>query len=362
MTPCAAPDTPAAPAANRGDQSAAITFGAPGDQGCAIDQYQIQTDGGATQTASGSPHTFSGLNNGTSYRFRVRANNEVGWGAWSDYSAAVTPAGPPIGPNVATAEATGVGEVTLGWSSANANGSPITEYQYAVNGGGARAAGTGTRHRVTGLSNNETYSFTVRACNAVGCGAWSRADSATTWGPPSQVPSINADGGNQTATANWGAPANNGGTAITGYEVDIRPGGVDTTQSRSRTWNGLTNGTTYSIRARACNAVGCGAWSSTVTARVDSPQVVRMGKGRSAVNQPGCGDPSCAWYRVEASGFQPNTSYQLECHDSVQGRWDVDTVTTNSSGQLVAEPCYLGYPGRRAWVVLGGVKSNEITW
>ena len=100
VKPCAVPDQPAAPSAARGDGLASVTYSLPGDQGCAITQTQIEASGGATQTAAGSPHTFTGLANGTSYTFRVRAQNEEGWGPWSAASNAVTPAGNPPGPDL----------------------------------------------------------------------------------------------------------------------------------------------------------------------------------------------------------------------------------------------------------------------
>ena len=98
VKPCGVPDPAAAPTATRADSSANIAWVAPNSQGCDIDQYQVDANGGAMQAATGTAHTFTGLTNGTAYTFRVRAHNSVGWGTWSSPSAAVTPAGAPIGP------------------------------------------------------------------------------------------------------------------------------------------------------------------------------------------------------------------------------------------------------------------------
>ncbi len=357
---CGQPDTPAAPSAARGDKQASVTFGAPGDQGCAIDQYRIETDGGQQLTVNGSPATFGGLTNGTAYRFRVQAHNSEGWSSWSDYSGAVTPAGAPVGPDAVKATVSDVGRVQLDWAAANSNGSALTGYEYSVDNGPAKSAGASTAHAATGLSNATTYSFRVRACNAVGCGAWSASDSATTWGSPDQVAQPAVSAGNAALTASWSAPSANG-SAIDHYEVDVSPGGVVNEQGRSRAFNNLTNGSTYSIRVRACNAVGCGPWSAGANGTPKAPTSVTLSKG-PRVSRPDCSTSGCAWFRIDATGFAPNTSYRLSCHGAVGGEFITRDLTTDSSGELhTASNCYYGYSGA-AWVVFGGVKSNEVSW
>ena len=375
VTPCGAPDPIGAPGAVRGDQQATVSWSSPNPQGCRIDQYEVLGSGAGSQFVSGEtditsigvPRTydFTGLTNGTSYTFQVRAHNEVGWSASSPSSPAVTPAGPPLVPTL-TATPTGVGQVTLSWSTPGDNGSPITGYEVAVNGGSVRAVGS-SPYNWTGLSNSTGYSFTVRAINAIGPGAWSAARSATTWGPPNQVAQPSVSAGDRSLTASWNAPATNG-SPITRYQVEIVGGASVTTTSRTRTFTGLTNGTTYNIRVRAENAVGWGPWSATRSGTPVSPRRVTVSKGAAGPLTPN-GNPT-NYVLVSVSGFSPNTSYAVDWFSS---RWpttdwcapNYQTMTTNSSGAASSSngaSCYYGFWGDDVWVVVGGTSSSHVGW
>ena len=83
VTPVDVPDQPAAPGVTPGDQSVAVTWSPPGDEGSSINGYVVTPYDGATE---GTPVTlgnvtsydFTGLNNGDSYTFAVAAINGVG--------------------------------------------------------------------------------------------------------------------------------------------------------------------------------------------------------------------------------------------------------------------------------------------
>lgn len=292
---------------------------------------------------------------------RVRAENEVGWGPFSAESAPVTPAGPPLAPSI-SAQSTNPGQVTLSWSAPGDNGSPITGYQVSVNGGPpSQVSGPPfSPHIIGGLSNSTAYSFRVRAVNDVGAGAWSGARSVTTWGPPSAVSTPSTSAGNGQVAVSWNAPASNGSPIIE-YEVDISPGASATTAARNRTFTGLSNGTTYTFRVRARNAVGWGPWGGSRSATPSAPKTATVSRG-AFENVPGCSGPSCYHLRLTASGI-PQGSFTARCFNDT-GWWHEQSITIGSAGTYNADlNCIYGFPGNDVWVeIVGQIITPRYRW
>ncbi len=88
-------------------------------------------------------------------------------------------------------------------------------------------------------------------------------------GPRQTVPgaptNLVADGGNEQVTLSWDAPEDDGGFAITDYEVRINQTGewisIGSTGT-THTVTGLVNGTAYVFQVRAVNAVGSSPYSN----------------------------------------------------------------------------------------------------
>ena len=89
--------------------------------------------------------------------------------------------------------------------------------------------------------------------------------------------------GTATATTlplSWSAPASDGGSAITGYDLQYRTGSgswveVDAGLVTSHTLTSLASGTSYDVQVRARNAIGDGAWSASVTGTTTAAPVNR---------------------------------------------------------------------------------------
>src|SRR5262249_22107174 len=106
--------------------------------------------GGATCTTTALSCTVTGLSNGTSYSFTVKASNTVGAGANSNTLNA-TPATTPAAPTLDSATA-GTNNVTLNWTApTNNGGSTITGYKLY------RSTSSGTETLLTTLGNVTTY-------------------------------------------------------------------------------------------------------------------------------------------------------------------------------------------------------------
>lgn len=172
----------------------------------------------------------------------------------------------PSAPAAPRVEATSSKQILLSWTPPEANGAPITGYKVewtSDKGPGTFDGCTSNTCEITGLTNDVTYQFTVRAENEVGIGDPSPAsgDARPDQRPePPQSPRLEFDGtlldGQLVMT--WAA-AEVDGSAVTDYEVQIAPqppSGPDTVKvgtALTHTWTGLKNGTAYSATVRAYN-------------------------------------------------------------------------------------------------------------
>ena len=193
--------------------------------------YQGTSPGGGSGTAVNkslvtSPFTVTGLKNGTTYYFTVAAVNGVGEGQLSNEVPATPTATPPGEPTGLTATA-GDGTVTLAWTAPD-GGLPIrgyTVYQGTSPGGesGTPVNGsslvTATSYQVTGLTNGTTYYFMVTAFNRTGQGPTSNEANAVPVTVPGAPTGLTATPDDGTVTLAWAAPASDGGSPVTGYNV-----------------------------------------------------------------------------------------------------------------------------------------------
>ncbi|GHU64862.1 hypothetical protein AGMMS49983_11510 [Clostridia bacterium] len=257
-TPFTTPGTPTGVTATAGNGTASVSFTAPSDGGSTITGYTVVSNpAGIAVSGTSSPITVTGLTNGVDYTFTVTAKNAAGSGTASAPSASVTPSTVPGAPTGVNAVA-GNGTVALSWSSpADNGGSAITEYEVSTDGGGSwTSVGTAASYAATGLTNGNSYQFKVRAKNANGESEAVASAAVTPYTVPGKPQNLTAAPGVNQVTLSWSAPANNGGSPVTGYEISY-DSGVTWTQAgntTSYTVKGLTAGTNYTFMVAAVNA------------------------------------------------------------------------------------------------------------
>ncbi|HVX08147.1 Ig-like domain-containing protein [Humibacter sp.] len=148
------------------DAQATMTLSAATANGKVVTAYQIRANGGAPVSAQVGSNTVKGLTNGTSYTFQARAQNDDGWGAWSDSSSpAVTPYGTPSAVTKATMKDNGYAPntFTLSWNKVADTGGGTVTYHWSFSGGGSgTTSGTSATTKSVGAGN---YSFSVYATN-----------------------------------------------------------------------------------------------------------------------------------------------------------------------------------------------------
>jgi len=193
------PGAPEAVTAVVSSGQAVVTWQAPVLSGSApINGYLVRAVQDTTKSCSWTTGalscTVTGLANGTSYTFVVRAVSTAGNGPFSAPSVPVLPAGISSAPtNVVVSQIGTSTAVQVTWNvPTNNGGSPIVEYYATGSPGGTcyapAGAGTTATCTATGLAIGGTYTFTVYAVNAAGNSPTSTPSNSLTLSSTSLLP------------------------------------------------------------------------------------------------------------------------------------------------------------------------------
>ncbi|MEK3985057.1 S-layer homology domain-containing protein [Paenibacillus sp. FSL K6-3166] len=133
----------------------------------------------ATVSESVYNYDVTGLTNGESYYFVVKASNPGGESAASN-EVSTKPRTSPSAPTDLIAVA-GDGEATVTFAVPDSNGgTPITNYEVTASPGNIVTVGATSPITVTGLANGTTYSFSVKAINSAGSSVASEVSNSVT--------------------------------------------------------------------------------------------------------------------------------------------------------------------------------------
>ena len=236
-------------------------------------------------------YELTGLEGGVAYDIQVRAVNATGDGPWSATVTGTAKGTVPGAPTALTATANGQTQIDLSWSAPSEDGgTAVTGYRIEVSPDGSAWADlvadtltTTTSYSHTGLLAGSTRHYRVSAINSEGNGPASNVARASTAaaGVPG-APSISRlDHRLGSVIVSWRAPSQNGGSAITSFDLryirsdapsladvnwTIVTGAWTGSGPLSHELTSLADGTSYKLQVRALNAAGEGPWSATATA------------------------------------------------------------------------------------------------
>ncbi len=297
---------------------------------------------------SSTDEIFYSVIPGVTYAFRIRAANTAGPGSPSDSVVIRVPTVPSV-PLTLSASITSNKRVSLDWSApADDGGSPITRYDYYIyadDGHGEQwlPTGEGTLTQKSwpgaGFSAGLTYTFKVRAVNAIGIGTATEGVTLTI--PANTTPSapllLTASEGNASVYLSWNEPADDGYVVVRGgllkYQYRYRQSGGTWNSWSSEQWDryatqsNLTNGTTYEFEVHAVNDVGTGTAASvsatpTGTAAPGVPQYFDTDGDNGSVD--------LWWEPPEYDGGSSITDYEYRYKESTQSNWNGWTSAGNA--------------------------------
>ena len=349
------PGAPTSPSGTAGDGQVALTWTAPDDTGgLTLDRYETRysSDGGSTWSSwatTGSittAVTVTGLDNGTGYVFQVRAVNANGAGDASTSTTTLTPTGTPGAPT-SVAGTPGDEQVALTWSAPiDDGGLTISRYEtrYSSDSGSNWSAWTTTGSSsvsttVTGLTNGTAYVFQVRAANDNGTGDASTTSSAVTpSGLPAAPTGLTATAGDGSATLNWEAPSDDGGSTITGYQTRYSTDSGSSwsawtstgTDAVGTTVSSLSNGVSYTFQVRAVNTNGAGSPSLSSSAVTPTASTGFTGSFTSGQAPSAATVASWASFRASLTGSYTSFTLSSSLGQSV-------TVTHGTEVQRLAD-------------------------
>ena len=245
-----------------------MTWAAPTNNGgSAVTGYKIDCDGVVTTFGNVLSGDLTGKTNGTNYGVYSYAINAYGDGDYSHLHYAIPCTTPSAPQNVAGTHGNAQATVTFNAPSST-GGNAISSYRVykcATSGGtyvDSGFSGAASGIVVTGLANGTAVYFKVAAINVAGEGTLSGASAGCTPHAPT-VPnmsdSVILTEGNTQLVVTWSVATDDGGSAITGYDIykdNLKVGSTYGAAVRTGTLTGLSNGVYYDVRVYAINAIG----------------------------------------------------------------------------------------------------------
>ena len=247
-----------------------VSWTAPEDSGTSdVTGYVVQWKSGDDDysednqsSAEDTSADLGALTKGDTYTFRVAAVSADGQSDWSDEASALISDDPGVPTGVAVAVSGDDGDaLDVSWTAPEDSGSSdVTSYVVQWKSGDDdysednQISAEDTSANFPDLTQGDTYTFRVAAVSDDGQSDWSDEASGNPAVAPGLVGELTSTPGNSTLALTWTAPADDGGSEITGYLVSWRTGrqpSADTADlagdATGYTITGLRNTASYSV-------------------------------------------------------------------------------------------------------------------
>ena len=323
-------------------------------EGADAASFDMVSDSGQIRTKTGVTYNHEAK---STHTVIVKANDSNGGTDTITVTITVSdvtePPGVPAAPSVsATAGSTTSLDVT--WTAPSNTGPAITSYdlQYRQGSSGNFTDGpqnvTDTSAAIGSLASNTSYQVQVRATNAEGDSQWSLAGTGQTNTPMATVPgaptSLSATAsGTSTINLSWSAPASNGGSAITGYKIEVSSDGgsswnelVANTGNANTTYahSGLAAGATRHYRVSAINANGTGLPSNVDDATTGA--TVPGAPTSLSATSSGSTTINLSWSAPASTGGSAITGYKIEASSDGGSSWSDLVANTGNANTTYA--------------------------
>ena len=206
---------------------------------------------GVMEITAGNNHSCAIQQDGRAYCWGSNVDGQLGDGTREARHQAMAVLVRPDAPTMLRSTAVTKNSITVEWGvSANDGGALITTYRVSWSRGGINVGNIEltfptTSHKIDQLESGNLYKIEVFATNSLGEGSPGVLEQRTYTVPdaPTTLKSIAVT--DDSITVEWDAPADNGGTPITAYEVSWRS--IDDSVSMSDTELVISPATSYRI-------------------------------------------------------------------------------------------------------------------
>ncbi len=267
-------------------------------------------------TGEALSYTDAGLTNGQIYWYQIAAVNSLGEGGLSNEVSAIpaTVPGAPMAPSAESAQ----GDIVLTWTAPEDDGgSSVTGYRIYLIGKDATTllatVGNVLSFTDADVETGSWRTYAVSAFNVMGEGPISTTVSSVVTTVPSaplNVQAVEAAGG---ILLSWDAPANDGGSPVTGYSIYrgtmsggkavlVRLGDVHTFLDE-----GAEIGSTYYYHVTANSSAGEGPASNEVSV----PLLTTPTSPEDLSGTPGDSTVLLIWTAPDDDGGSPITGYKV---------------------------------------------------